>query len=274
MELFHEGRLRFYNRGHGAANVFGLRCWCSRCNCWNLLLEDLRCCWWLTAALLVEMERWRLMVLVEEELLDPSGRNAAGSGEAALLSFGFKRGWTVGGRLAAVGGCFTLVSLVFEDAVVFMEAVQYWELWFGWKQSRVFRLNGHCHGWKASGCWVGCDDLRVISGFVSCWQSWVHDSVHLPLQLVGVKVFELFYYRKKEKDLDPMVWVILNHWYLEIYPGHWLNLRTNAFLVLLLVSEHTRLSWQVEQCWLEFLGDNLQGFQSNKNYKVVWSLFW
>jgi hypothetical protein len=175
--------------------------------------------------------------------------------------------------LAAVGGCFTLVSLVFEDAVVFMEAVQ-WELWFGWKQSRVFRLNGHCHGWKASGCWVGCDDLRVISGFVSCWQSWVHDSVHLPLQLVGVKVFELFYYRKKEKDLDPMVWVILNHWYLEIYPGHWLNLRTNAFLVLLLVSEHTRLSWQVEQCWLEFLGDNLQGFQSNKNYKVVWSLFW
>jgi hypothetical protein len=74
------------------------------------------------------MERWRLMVLVEEELLDPSGRNAAGSGEAALLSFGFKRGWTVGGRLAAVGGCFTLVSLVFEDAVVFMEAVQYWEL--------------------------------------------------------------------------------------------------------------------------------------------------
>jgi len=232
MELCHEGRLRFYNRGHGAAAVFGLRCWCSRCNCWNLLLEDLRCCWWLKAALLVEMERWKLMVLVEEESLEQSGRNAAGSGEAALLSFSFKRGWTVGGRLAAVGGCFTLVSLVFEDAVVFMEAVQ-WELWFGWKQSWVFRLNGHCHGWKASGCWVGCDDLRVISGFVSCWQSWVHDSVHLPLQLVGVKVFELFYYRTKEKYLDPMGWVI---WYLEIYPGHWLNLRTNAFLVLLLVS--------------------------------------
>jgi hypothetical protein len=33
----------------------------------------------------VELERWGLTVLVEEELLVQSGRNAAGVGEAALL---------------------------------------------------------------------------------------------------------------------------------------------------------------------------------------------
>ncbi|KAG6787352.1 hypothetical protein POTOM_008991 [Populus tomentosa] len=58
------------------------------------------------------------------------------------------------------------------------------------------------------GCTVGA--LIWLKTKLS-FQSWVHDSVHLPLQLVGVKVFELFYYRTKEKDLDPMGWVILNH---------------------------------------------------------------
>ena len=97
MELCHEGRLRFYNRGHGAAAVFGLRCWCSRCNCWNLLLEDLRCCWWLKAALLVEMERWKLMVLVEEESLEQSGC-WIWRGRAAVIQLqeGLDRRWEVG----------------------------------------------------------------------------------------------------------------------------------------------------------------------------------
>jgi hypothetical protein len=72
----------------------------------------------------VELERWRLTVLVEEELqLVQSGRNAAGVGEAACVAaFDFKRGWTVSERLAAMGGCLLLVSLVFEDVVVFVEA--------------------------------------------------------------------------------------------------------------------------------------------------------
>jgi len=52
-----------------------------------------------------------------------SGRNAAGVGEAACVAaFDFKRGWTVSERLAAMGGCLLLVSLVFEDVVVFVEA--------------------------------------------------------------------------------------------------------------------------------------------------------
>lgn len=59
---------------------------------------------------------------MEEELLVQSGRNAAGVGEAACVAFDFKRGWTVSERLAAMGGCLLLVSLVFEDVVVFVEA--------------------------------------------------------------------------------------------------------------------------------------------------------
>nr|TKS12028.1 hypothetical protein D5086_0000066140 [Populus alba] len=80
----------------------------------------------------------------------------------------------------------------------------------------TLEAHGSCGGrvtgaeWQER-CWIWIGSAAVIrlqEGLDRRWESWVHDSVHLPLQLVGVKI---------------------------------------------------------EQCWLEFLGDNLQAFQSNKN---------